>query len=46
MGQFPGSALALPIQYASAGLLGCCIGVGIVRAAADETEQLHATATA
>lgn len=39
MSIFPGSALALPIHYASAGLLGCCIGVGIVRAAADQSER-------
>lgn len=34
--QFAGPALALPIHYASAGLLGCCIGIGIVRSAVDE----------
>jgi len=40
--QFPGPALALPIHYASAGLLGCCIGIGIVRAAADESDEMNA----
>ncbi|MBL4702651.1 MAG: hypothetical protein JKX85_15500 [Phycisphaeraceae bacterium] len=42
MAQFPGPALALPIHYASAGLLGCCIGIGIVRAAADDADQMNA----
>jgi hypothetical protein len=36
MNQFPGSALVLPAQYLSAGILGCSIGIGIVRAATDE----------
>ncbi|MFG0249682.1 MAG: hypothetical protein ACF8OB_12405, partial [Phycisphaeraceae bacterium JB051] len=36
---FPGSALALPIQYFSAGILGCSIGVGIVRAATDQQDE-------
>ncbi|HAI10485.1 MAG TPA: hypothetical protein DCM28_02195 [Phycisphaerales bacterium] len=39
LSQFPGSALALPIDYMSAGILGCCIGIGIVRAAADEMDD-------
>ncbi|MAX22982.1 MAG: hypothetical protein CMJ19_00645 [Phycisphaeraceae bacterium] len=37
--QFPGSALALPIQYLSAGILGCSIGIGIVRAATDQQDE-------
>ncbi len=37
--QFPGSALALPIQYLSAGILGCSIGIGVVRAATDQQDE-------
>lgn len=37
----PGLALALPIHYASAGLAGCCIGIGLggSSAAGDDDEQ-------
>lgn len=39
MAQFPGPALALPIHYLSAGLLGCCFGIGIASATAMPTEE-------
>lgn len=39
MSQFPGAAMALPIDYLSAGLLGCCLGIGLVRGAVDQQDM-------
>jgi hypothetical protein len=42
--KLPGPALALPLHYASAGIVGCCLGLGMSAAADGESdnEQAHA----
>lgn len=39
--QLPGLALALPIHYASAGVVGCCLGAGLAQAITAAKEAEH-----